>query len=323
MADIDFNKPSVGSMDSNKVALTIRNRGIGGCLNCVSPETGIGAQAEGGTGIMGITRFKFGTGVFGEAQHPEGGTGVTGKSKSWIGVYGESETAAGVVGVAKTWVGVHGASTQKGGHGVFGEAQHPEGGSGVIGKSKNWVGVYGESDTKIGIWGKAPVAGYFEGTGIKPVAGHFEGNVEVTGDIELLNADCAENFDTVDENVDSGTVMVLTENGSLAPSTKEYDRKVAGIVSGAGGYKPGIILDSHNSPNKSDRLPIALLGKTFCKVDARHASIEIGDLLTTSLTKGHAMKAENPTKAFGAVIGKALGSISRGLGLIPVLVTLQ
>ena len=35
------------------------------------------------------------------------------------------------------------------------------------------------------------------------------------------------------------------------------------------------------------------------------------------------MKAKDPTKAFGAVIGKALGSIQEGLGMIPVLVTLQ
>ena len=65
------------------------------------------------------------------------------------------------------------------------------------------------------------------------------------------------------------------------------------------------------------------MGKVYCKVDARHSSIEIGDLLTTSSTKGHAMKAEDPMKAFGAVIGKALGSIKEGLGMIPVLVALQ
>jgi hypothetical protein len=35
------------------------------------------------------------------------------------------------------------------------------------------------------------------------------------------------------------------------------------------------------------------------------------------------MKAEDPAKAFGAVIGKALGSIKQGLGLIPILVALQ
>ena len=65
------------------------------------------------------------------------------------------------------------------------------------------------------------------------------------------------------------------------------------------------------------------MGKVYCKVDATSSPIEIGDLLTTSPTKGHAMKAEDPYKAFGAVIGKALGTIKDGLGMIPVLVALQ
>lgn len=149
-----------------------------------------------------------------------------------------------------------------------------------------------------------------------------------------MNGDCAEDFDISDletNRVEAGTVMVLTENGSLESSHQEYDKKVAGIVSGARGYKPAMVLNRQsqfrNENQKEDknrhRLPIALMGKVYCKVDARNSPIEIGDLLTTSSTKGYAMKVENPTKAFGAVIGKALGSIKEGLGMIPVLVTLQ
>ena len=50
-----------------------------------------------------------------------------------------------------------------------------------------------------------------------------------------------------------------------------------------------------------------LVGKVFCKVDG---AIDVGDLLTTSQTPGHAMKATDPQRAFGAVIGKALKSWS-------------
>lgn len=60
-----------------------------------------------------------------------------------------------------------------------------------------------------------------------------------------------------------------------------------------------------------------------CKVDADIAPIKIGDLLTTSPTKGHAQKALDPAKATGAVIGKALGALKKGKGKIPILVTLQ
>jgi hypothetical protein len=35
------------------------------------------------------------------------------------------------------------------------------------------------------------------------------------------------------------------------------------------------------------------------------------------------MKAANPRDAFGAVIGKALGALPEGRGLIPILIALQ
>jgi hypothetical protein len=70
-------------------------------------------------------------------------------------------------------------------------------------------------------------------------------------------------------------------------------------------------------------MPIALSGKAFCKVDAQYSEIAVGDLLTTSPTLGHAMKATDHALAFGAVIGKALRPLQTGQGLLPVLVALQ
>lgn len=159
-------------------------------------------------------------------------------------------------------------------------------------------------------------------------AGFFDGNVWVSGDlgvgkdITLANADCAEDFDIAEkELVDPGTVMVVGEEGALHQSHQAYDKRVAGVISGAGDYKPGIVLDKqHAQPN---RKPLALLGKVYCKVDAQYASIEVGDLLTTSPTPGHAMKATDPLKAFGAVIGKALRPLKEGQGLLPILIALQ
>jgi len=68
---------------------------------------------------------------------------------------------------------------------------------------------------------------------------------------------------------------------------------------------------------------VALVGKVYCKVDAHYAPIAVGDLLTSSPTPGHAMRANDPLKAFGSVIGKALRSRTEGRGIIPVLVALQ
>jgi hypothetical protein len=60
----------------------------------------------------------------------------------------------------------------------------------------------------------------------------------------------------------------------------------------------------------------------YCKVDAATGPIRVGDLLTTSATYGCAMKAVDPLRAFGALIGKALGNHDSGIGLIPILVTI-
>jgi hypothetical protein len=145
-----------------------------------------------------------------------------------------------------------------------------------------------------------------------------------SGDIILHNADCAEDFDVLEiQAVEPGTVMVLDSEGGLRQSTIAYDKKVSGVIAGAGNFKPGMVMDRHPSQGKNSRMPISLMGKVYCKVDAQYAPIEVGDLLTTSPTPGHAMKATDPLKAFGAVIGKALRPLEEGQGLIPILIALQ
>jgi hypothetical protein len=142
------------------------------------------------------------------------------------------------------------------------------------------------------------------------------------GDITLQNADCAEEFDVNDASIiDPGTVMVADESGVLSPCRSRYDSRVVGVVSGAGDTKPAIVLGKRTTD--SGRLPIALVGKVRCKVDAAYGPISVGDLLTTSDTAGHAMKALDPQRAFGAVLGKALGALQGGASVIPALVALQ
>jgi len=143
-----------------------------------------------------------------------------------------------------------------------------------------------------------------------------------TGDVVLQNADCAEDFEVQDSTViEPGVVLSLGQEGRLALSTIPYDRKVAGVISGAGGLRPGIVLG--RSVDADNRWPIALSGKVFCKVDADRSPVVIGDLLTTSSTPGHAMAARDHRRAFGAVIGKALAPLKSGRALVPILVALQ
>jgi len=210
---------------------------------------------------------------------------------------------------------------------------------GVYGSSESNNGVYAESKDATGknpalyaIGGKSPAA-HFEGdveingklTLAGPLAGSHEiqGDLILTGDIRFTSgADCAEDF-TIgpDLRVDPGTVVVLGAEGTVLPSQTAYDKRVVGVVSGAGEYQPAIILD--RKPTVDNRRPVALVGKVYCKVDASHGPVDVGDLLTTSPTPGHAMKAADPGRAFGAVIGKALQPLRDGRGCIPVLVALQ
>lgn len=289
----------------------------------------VGVRGDGKTwhGVEGISESTSGGfGVFG--ANSAGGTGVVGVSTGWhaVGGFADSDSAGtGVYGEHKgKGAGIWGNNvndTNEAGPGVVGTSKA----AGVIGQSTTWMGVYGRSESTTGgagVMGEAvgPGAAIY-GKGGR-VAGYFEGDVEVTGDIRLTNADCAEDFDVgTDVLVEPGTVMVLGEEGTLYPSRHAYDKRVAGVVSGAAEYKPGIVLDKRQSDG--NRQPIAVLGKVYCEVDARYGAIEVGDLLTTSPTPGRAMKAEDPMKAFGAVIGKALRPFKEGQGLTPILVALQ
>ncbi len=203
-------------------------------------------------------------------------------------------------------------------------------GAGVYGESTAWDGVHGisHSSQHAGVSGTNDAGG----PGVWAIstggpAGYFLGDVVVTGnvrafDVTLSGADFAEEFDVAaTAEAEPGTVMVLDQHGALRPSQQAYDKRVAGVISGAGDYKPGLILDKKES--SKGRMPVALVGKVSCKVDAQYTPIEMGDLLTTSPTPGHAMKATNPFQAFGAVIGKALRPLEAGQGLIPILVALQ
>jgi hypothetical protein len=277
----------------------------------------------------------------------DAGRGVAGFSQTGQAVYGLSVKQAGVVGDSREFDGVFGASAatafsgvsghnSANGNGVWGGS---DGGRGVAGFSATWQGVYGYSDANAGVvgesksfdgvWGMskhpdhAGVSGHNEAGGW---AGWFDGKVNITkdllvgGDVIIPNADAAEDFN-VRDGAEPGMVMVVGSDEVLEPCDHAYDGRVVGVVSGAGGYRPGIILDRSNL--RAGRQPIALLGKVYCLADSAFGAIRAGDALTTSPTSGHAMRATERDRMVGAVLGKALGALTSGRGLIAVLVTLQ
>ena len=98
-----------------------------------------------------------------------------------------------------------------------------------------------------------------------------------------------------------------------------YDRKVAGIVTGAKGMGSGVRLGSGEFD-----YAVALAGRAYCNVDATYGKVSPGDFLTTSPTRGYPMVVGDHMKAQGAILGKAMEKLPQGeKGRILILVTLQ
>lgn len=152
------------------------------------------------------------------------------------------------------------------------------------------------------------------------VAGRVKcGTLEITG-----GSDIAEPFDIVEDvTIMPGMVVVIDPHnpGQLTVSKEAYDTCVAGVISGAGGIKPGLTLTQETMFDGTQN--VALAGRVYARCDASYGKIEPGDLLTTSSTPGYAMKITDYDKANGAILGKAMTSLNDGQGLVLILVSLQ
>jgi hypothetical protein len=305
------------------------------------PQMAVGYTAKSldNNGVVGISTNKDGHGIAsfmfdaaGPLQAPIDVAGIYGENvaEGGIGVVGRG-SAAGVVGIGM--YGVIAISRKEYGlPALLATASQGE----MAAQFNGHVQVIGdflpyEGGVAASFRGDVQVTGNFRAVegglaasfqGDVQVAGNIRGDMNVTGDIILTNQDCAEDFDVAHgAAAEPGTVMVLDDNGSLTESNRPYDKRVAGVIAGAADCKPAITLGRQSA--KTKREPLSLVGKAYCKVDASYAPIKVGDLLTSSATPGHAMKAVDPTQAFGAVIGKALRPLASGEGLIPILIALQ
>lgn len=206
-------------------------------------------------------------------------------------------------------MGVAGRANQTDSIGVKGSAD-ATGGVGVWGESAANTGVYGitRSASANAIWGRNTAGG---------VAGRFDGIVQITG-----GSDLAERF-VVTGNASPGTLLVIDAQnpGQLKPSDAAYDTAVVGIVSGANGVQPGLTM--HQEGVLEGDTQVAIAGRVYVLAEADSAPIRPGDLLTTSAIPGHAMKATERERAYGAVVGKALTRLDSGVGLVLVVVNLQ
>ncbi len=148
----------------------------------------------------------------------------------------------------------------------------------------------------------------------------------ITEELQITGgSDLSEQFEIrsgEQRRIEPGMVVCIdpANPGGLVLSSKAHDRTVAGIVSGAGGVKTGMMMGQRGSV-ADGRYPVALTGRVYCKVDESAGSIVPGDLLTTANRAGCCMKVTDYAAAQGAIIGKAMTAPKDGLVL--VLVSLQ
>ena len=143
---------------------------------------------------------------------------------------------------------------------------------------------------------------------------------EITDAWRQLNAGSMTGQGFSDDSLpaESASIPLQTEEAQRNREPESPGRFVsqeeADFVAKAAGRDPGIAQGAY--------VGVVTLGAfKAIRVDASFGTILPGDLLVSSPTPGHAMRAVDPQP--GTIIGKALGSLEEGLGTVPVLITLH
>ena len=303
-----------------------------------SSASGYGVVGDGGSGSDDYGgHFTGGAGLYAEGS---GTVGILGKStaSTGYGVRGEQGDAYGILG-RRSALGAPFYLTY--GYGVYGVGR--TGATFDYGGyfSGDYAGAYGLGS--IGLYG---VSDDNEGTnrGIyTPDNLYVGGKIDVVGAVDPI---IGERFEVhPDGEYEVGDLLVIDPDSPyLVLSTEANDTKVIGVVGPSVDYQDGelmVVVLGYRGAKPDDPAPPSGVGEegvveetptrsvARIKVDASYGAIKRGDLLTTSPTPGHAMKAE-PVEVGGVeihrpgtIIGKALESLDSGQGLIEVFVALQ
>jgi hypothetical protein len=158
--------------------------------------------------------------------------------------------------------------------------------------------------------------GYHCGNNLDDGAGTLDENEIAPCLYDSSPADFAEMLPAV-SGLEPGDVLAVDGEGRLVRSTVRYQRTVVGVYSTRPSY-----LGNGVKWGQAGYAPLAIAGVVPVKVCAENGPIRPGDLLVASGRAGHAMRAGDASPV-GTVIGKALGSLDGGSGVILVLAMLQ
>ena len=327
-------RPGAVISDTRDNILTVRSTGSGDRDALIIEAGGSGeaieAHVQDGTGIWVTSESNLGLNAhsYDTSNYP-GVYGCSASEQSTCGSHKNDGGAAGVAGYSSLGSGVYGKSSLIGVKGVGLVA-------GGYFTSTIGYGIYVESDSGHGAeiesgGGTALRLVSDNGDLIEGFGDGSERDFRVTNSGAAYadggwngNADFAELIETEDNSdaYEFGDVLVISEvsDRSVALSSEPYATTVIGVYS----ENPGFVGSPHvMEGQQEDEIPVAVVGIVPCKVSAENGAIHRGDLLTTSSTPGHAMLCDDPSACIGAIVGKALGELEEGTGVIEILVTLQ
>ena len=312
-------------------AVSASGRGVYGA----APNYGLlgDATASDGVtfGVLGRSYSPSGVGVYGMSL--SGGTGVYAESDSGVGMHAVSNSDTAVWAQTSGGIAAVDARNTGGGRGVYAESAGPGGGGAAVYAQANHadgIALWGNSNSTDStlVLRNDGTGDLIRGFNHDVWAFRVENDGRTTVSVLAITggSDLSEQFDVTaaEGEVTPGLVVCIDVDhpGKLLVCNGAYDRTVAGIVSGAGGIEPGMVMGQQGSL-ADGAYPVALTGRVYVWADASAGPIQPGDLLTTSDTLGHVMKVSDYTQAQGAIIGKAMSSLDQGQGLILILVSLQ
>ncbi|MCU0292789.1 MAG: hypothetical protein MUF10_12505 [Thermoanaerobaculaceae bacterium] len=329
------------------VALDARSSASAGVVGVSGGAT----VTPGFNGVLGVTTSTIAAGVRGESLAGVGVHGVSGSSygvqgrtsSGAAGVYGSASDRAGVSGEAESGVGVLAKSTT----GVGLSAQSSSGSAvlaGGGGAGRDNAAIRAAATSGAGVAGafltsSTETTVYLNNSGIGDVlqiqgnggllikavshAGtdtkfkvDYGGNVKADGTFTSPAADLAELL-PAEPGLEPGDVLAIARDGRLVRSSAPYQRSVAGVHS----TRPAFV-GGDEDDGAPGRVPLAIAGVVPVKASAEGGPIVPGDLLVASATPGHAMRGGDEAPN-ATVIGKALGALDAGTGVISMLVMLQ
>lgn len=147
-----------------------------------------------------------------------------------------------------------------------------------------------------------------------------------TDEIEIKGgSDLAEYFDINNERDDiiKGLLVSIDPDnpGKLKITDDPNCPLLAGVISGAEGIKPGMMMGQKGTLAFGE-YPVTLTGRVYVKANEEGGKITPGDILTSSTKVGEAMKVENKDITPGTTIGKALTEVNSN-GFVLALISLN